>query len=247
MARLAFPRKKSVQALLALALGIGALGGFSFYNWHKDESLGVDGRKDGCAAAIAAAGNASAYTIAIPDNSPQSVKATLAAQPLYVRGLSATPIPGDPALAHPIRMGARSDVNDCPHWLLPEFDAAGHLVALSDYVYDYPEKRARFSNAGQIFPGEPRYSNSYPYLSSEQAAALLKRARGVDTLRQPAPELVFLPIDIGVPARPGPGWNWRGGGAIPSDPIWLLAGADGRDYLIGTDKRVYTLHDLPLS
>ena len=244
MARLSFLRKKWV---LALVLVICVVSGWSFYNWHKDESLGVDGRKDQCAAAIAAAGDAGAYTIAVPDDSPQAVKALLAAQPLYVTGLNATPIPGDPVLAHPIRIGAASDVNACPHWLLPDYDAAGHLVALSDYVYDYPQRRARFSITGRVFPDEPRYSNPYPYLSSEQAMALLKNARGVATLQQPAPELVFLPINIGVPEQPGPAWNWRGGGAAPSDPIWLLAGADGRDYLIGTDRRVYTLHDIPLS
>ena len=78
MARLAFLRKKSVLALLALALGVGALGGFSFYNWHKDESLGVDGRKDGCAAAIAAVGDQAAYSMAITE------KANLASACRYI-------------------------------------------------------------------------------------------------------------------------------------------------------------------
>lgn len=77
--------------------------------------------------------------------------------------------------------------------------------------------------------------------------ALLQRQRGVVTLRNPAPELIFLPIDIGFPEQHGPGWGWPGGGVMPSDPVWLLAGVDGRDYLIGTDNHVYTLHDVPLS
>lgn len=246
MARLAFLRKKSVLALLALALGVGALGGFSFYNWHKDESLGVDGRKDGCAAAIAVVGDQAAYSMAITDESPRAMKTLLAAQPFYLREGDVS-IPGTPVLAHPIRMHTGTDFSDCPHWLLPEFDAAGHLVAMVDYVYDDSHKLARFSAAGLIFPNDPRFSNPFPYLSAEQAIALLKRARGVDTLRQPAPELVFLPIDLGLPEKHGPAWGWQGGGAIPSDPIWLLAGADGRDYFIGADERVYTLHDLPLS
>ena len=246
MSHVAFLRKKWVLALLTLALGAGVLGGWTFYNWHKDESLGVDGRKDQCAAAIATMGDAATYGVAIPDDSPQAVKTLLAAQPLYLRSGDVS-IPGTPVLAHPLRMHTGSDFSDCPHWLLPIYAADGHLVAMVDYVYDSLHQRARFSDAGQIFPGDPRYSSPFPYLSAEQASALLKNARGVDTLPQPAPELVFLPIDVGVPEKHGAAWGWRGGGAIPSDPIWLLAGADGRDYVIGTDKRVYTLHDLPLS
>ncbi len=246
MSHVAFLRKKWVLALLALVLGVGVLGGWSLYNSHKDESLGVDGRRDQCAAAIATTGDAATYGVAIPDESPGAVKTLLAAQPFYLRSGEVS-IPGAPVLAHPIRMHTGSDFSDCPHWLLPEFDTDGHLVAMQDYVYDPIHRRARFSDAGLIFPGDPRYSSPFPYLSAEQASALLKRARGVDTLPQPAPELVFLPIDVGVPEKHGPAWGWRGGGAIPSDPIWLLAGADGRDYVIGTDKRVYTLDDLPLS
>jgi hypothetical protein len=124
-------------------------------------------------------------------------------------------------------------------------DDAGHLVAIVDYVYNYPHKMVRFALSGEASPEEPRYSNPFPYLSAEQAIALLKQQRGVGTKADPAPELVFLPINVGLPEQPGPAWNWRGGGAVPGDPIWLLAGADGRDYLVGEDKRVYTLHDIP--
>src|SRR6185437_8375022 len=235
MSHFAFLRKKWVLALLALALGVGVLGGWSLYNSHKDESLGMDGRKDQCAAAIATMGDAATYGLAIPDESLEVVKTALAAQPFYLRSGEIS-IPGTPVFAHPIRMHTGSDFSDCPHWLLPGFDADGHLVAMQDYVYDPIRQLARFSDAGLIFPGDPRYSSPFPYLSAEQASALLKRTRGVDTLSQPAPELVFLPINVGLPEKHGPAWGWRGGGAIPSDPVWLLAGADGRDYVIGTDK-----------
>lgn len=236
-------KKKWVQAVLALVI---VTGGISFYNWHKNESLGIDGRKDNCAAAAETSKSAGAPGIPVTDESPQAIQKLLAAQPLYVSGLD-NATPGAPVLVHPIRMHTGNDFNDCPHWLLPVYDAEGHLVAKADYVYDYPHKLIRFSNAGRIFPDEPRYRNPFPYLSAEQAAALLQRQRGVGTLRNPAPELVFLPIEVGVPGQHGPGWNWPGGGVIPSDSIWLLAGTDGRDYLIGTNKRVYTLHDVPLS
>lgn len=235
-------KKKWVLALLGLVIVIG---GVSFYNWHRNESLGIDGRKDACAEAVGTAEHTGAYGIPVSDDSPQAMQALLSAQPYFVSGPTDSPIPGTPVLVHPIHMHTGQDFNDCPHWLLPLHDSAGHLVALVDYVYDYPHKYVRFAYAGTIFPGDPRYSNPFPYLSAEQAKALLKSARGMDTKVDPAPELIFLPIDIGLPEQPGSAYNWRGGGAVPSDPIWLLAGVDGRDYLIGEDKRVYTLHDIP--
>ena|SRR5690242_3199758 len=89
------------------AAGAGApLGGFSFYNWHKDESLGVDGRKDGCAAAIAAVDDQAAYSMAITDESPRAMKTLLAAQPFYLREGDVS-IPGTPVLAHPYAYGNR--------------------------------------------------------------------------------------------------------------------------------------------
>lgn len=246
MRGLSLLKKKWVLALLAL---VAIMSGLGVYRWYAGRSLGIDGRKDYCAAAVEAIGSAGAYGIPVTNASPQAMKTLLSAQPLPVNmaGLTESPIPGTPVLVHPIHMHTGADANDCPHWLVPFHDDAGHLVAMTDYVYAYPHKLVRFSNAGRIFPGELRYSNPFPYLSSDQAIAVLKRARGVGTLREPAPELVFLPLDVGVPGKPGLAWGWRGGGVVPDDPVWLLAGADGQDYVIGTDKHAYTLHDVPLS
>jgi hypothetical protein len=235
------PKAKWVLAVLAV---VALIAGIGVYRWYAGRSLGEAGRQDGCAAVNI---NDDAGWIPVADSSPAGMKRLLAAQPLLVRGLTDSPTAGTPVLTHPIQMHTGQDFNDCPHWLLPEYDIAGHLVAMSDYVYYYPRQRVRFANSGQIFPGEPRYSNPFPYLSAAQAMALVKRARGVDVRPNPAPELVFLPIDVGLPEAPGLAANWRGGGVAPSDPVWLLAGSDGQDYIIGTDRHVYALSDVPLS
>lgn len=246
MSRLAFLKKKWVLTLLALVLlssGIGA------YRWYAGRSLGIDGRRDTCAAVIHADASGLANWVSVPDSSPQGMKDLLSSLPTDTRAADPTAnlTPGTPVEAHPIRMHTGSDFNDCPHWLLPEHDATGHLVSIVDYVYDYPRQRVRFSNAGTIFPSDPRYSNPFPYLSVAQAITLLRQQRGVNALDNPAPELVFLPIDVGVPEQPGPAARWRGGGVWPSDPVWLLASSDGQDYVIGTDRHAYTPHDVPLS
>ncbi len=241
---IALLKKKRVLALMALILVVG---GVSFYNWHKNESLGVDGRRDNCAEATAPAISMNTLEISVPDGSPQALKVLLSDAPIPTRDPTVLLTPGIPVLSHPIRMYSGYDFNDCPHWLLPEYDASGHLAQMVDFVYDYPHEVVRFAYAGSIFPGDPRYGNPFPYLSMEQATAPLKQQRDLNAKADPAPELVFLPLDIGVPEKPGRAYNWRGGGAVPSDPIWLVAGADGRDDLIGEDKRIYTLHDIPWS
>lgn len=237
-------KKGWVLALLAVVVISAIVGGVSFFRWYTGRSLGSDGRQDSCGAVKV---NDNLDWIAAPDSSPSAMKRILAQAPTFSRDPAFVPAPGTPVLVHPFGMHTGYDFNDCPHWLLPEYDPAGHLVEIADYVYDYPHKRVRFANAGEIMPNEPRYRNPYPYLLAEQAEALLKRTRGVDTRGDPAPELVFLPLDMGLPEQPGPAAHWQGGGATPGDPVWLLAGADGQDYVIGTDRHVYTLHDIPLS
>src|SRR6478672_4299404 len=175
MPGIAVLKKTWVLALLGLVVVIG---GVTFYNWHRNESLGIDGRKDTCAEAMEPPLSMSTLEISVPDDSPSAMKELLADAPILTCDPTVILTPGAPVLAHPIRMHTGQDFNDCPHWLLPNYDAAGHLVKLVDYVYDCPHKYVRFAYAGTIFSGHPRYSNPFPYLSAEQAKALLKSARG---------------------------------------------------------------------
>ena len=238
--------RKWLVALVALVV-VASVGGV--YAWRASGSVGTSGRQDACAAATKSASDDPLMGwIPVTDASPQAMEQLLAAQPLYARTLDGGPLtPGLPILVHPIQMRTGQDFNDCPHWLLPERDDTGHLAAIADYVYDYPHARVRFANAGTLLPNDPRYTAPFPYISTAQAAALLMSARHVAAVTSPAPELVFLPIDVGLPEAPGSGVDWNGGGVVPSDAIWLLAGADGQDYFIGTNHKVYTLRDIPLS
>jgi hypothetical protein len=231
--------------LLAL-LVVVVIGGVSFSRWYGGRSLGTSGRQDNCAA-VRHPANDTADWITVSDGTPQGIKQLLAHTPIDLRDPALVLNRGAPTLVHPIRMHTGMDIDDCPHWLLPIYDGAGHLAVLADFIYDYPHHRLSFSTAGMIMPDDPRYRNPFPYLSSEQAATLLKRSRGVDARSDPAPELVFLPMNVGLPEQPGPAAGWHGGGVTPGDSVWLLAGSDDQDYIIGTDGHVCALGDLPLS
>jgi hypothetical protein len=57
------------------------------------------------------------------------------------------------------------------------------------------------------------------------------------------PQLVYFPFDFA--AQDAGSVSWHAGGDKPYDPIWLLAGADGIQRLVGTDGHVYLPTDLP--
>lgn len=57
------------------------------------------------------------------------------------------------------------------------------------------------------------------------------------------PYLVFFPVDGSLV---GTGQvTWHGGGG-PGDPLWLVPGADGHDYVVGNDSKVYLPSQLPI-
>lgn len=234
-------------ALIGVVVVVIGVGGYAAYRWNAQVAAGATPgattRQDACASVRPDVG---ADWIPVTDSSAAGMQRLLVSLPMFTRDPGEALTPGTAVLTHPFHMHTGSDFNDCPHWLLPERDATGHVAAMVDYVYDYPHARIRFASMGMIPPSDPRYGEVFPYLSARQAAARLKAAKGVDAKANPAPELVFLPLNVGTPEQPGPGANWRGGGIWPSDPIWLIAGADGQDYFIGKDSRVYTLGDMPL-
>lgn len=208
---------------------------------------GADSRGDACAEVQQPASDTRPDWIDVSGSSPQAAGQLVSTLSIPYRDPTVSLKPDTALLVHPIRMHTGSDVNDCPHFVVAERDASGHVAAIADYVYDYPHARVRLSNVGMIPPSDPRYDAPYPYLTESAAAALVTSSRHVGVKSDPAPELVFLPLDMGLPGHPGKAEGWRGGGAWPTDPIWLVAGPDGQDYFVGTDQHVYTIDEIPLS
>jgi hypothetical protein len=232
--------------LLAALAAVVIAGGIGFAQWWRVSAVESGIWQDNCASVPENTLSRSAW-IMVTDDSPQGVGRLLADTPTFSPNPSVALTPGMPIQVHPVHERTGVDVNDCPHWLLPEYDATGRMAALADYAYDYPHHRIRFVESGQIMPSDPRYRNSFPYLSSAQAVALLQQARGVGARPDPAPELVFLGVDVGLPEKPGPAAWWSGGGVVAPDPVWMVAGADGQTYIVGTDKHVYSIQEVPFS
>ena len=110
-------------------------------------------------------------------------------------------------------------------WLTPDH-AAVYVGYLRTYDVSVPAWPWALPGAGRV------------------AAAVAARAPG-GWRPGAAPRLVYFPV--APRARDaGPG-RWTGGGAGPDDPVWLVAGADGRALVLGTDGRVYPLSALPVA
>ena len=82
-------------------------------------------------------------------------------------------------------------------------------------------------------------------VSASQAASIVERQQHTTLRAGTQPALVYLAgYNTGGVETSQVKWNAGGGG--PQNPIWLVPGANGQDYFVGTDGNAYTLAQLPL-
>lgn len=91
---------------------------------------------------------------------------------------------------------------------------------------------------------QPHAQGVVPRLSPAAAQAALSTQHHMALRSGTTPTLVYFPAD--ATAQETGQASWSGGGAFPADPIWLTPGADGREYVVGTDGRVYDIAQLPM-
>jgi len=154
-----------------------------------------------------------------------------------------------PALVHLLLSRGGSDYWTSDHWVVSARNDAGVQIGLFDYVYDRAHQRIRFANYGYISANDPRYGHAFPYSTAASAIQRLQVERKVSPRASSAPLLVYFPPD---PRVLGPAGNqapipWSGGGEYPTDPMWMVPGADGRTYFVGKDSHVHNQSELPIA
>jgi hypothetical protein len=153
-----------------------------------------------------------------------------------------------PALVHPygpVGAGA-SDYFVDDHWVVTVRNSTGVEIGILDYVYDSANNRIRFSSYAVLTPQDAQYGHAFPLFSANSLETQVHAARDVSLETGATPALIFFPAawawnTIGVPK------NWTGGGSTPMDPIWLMPGANGQNYFLGIDGKVYTQQELPVA
>ena len=91
---------------------------------------------------------------------------------------------------------------------------------------------------------EPRAQGVSPNVTLATAQAAVRAQRHVTIQADAAPTLIYFPGD---PFTQETGQVvWTAGGEFPADPIWLVHGADGKDYVVGNDGKAYGINELPM-
>lgn len=154
-----------------------------------------------------------------------------------------------PMLVHPygpVAAGA-SDYFLDDHWVVAVNNAQGQECGIFDFVYDSAHNRIRFSSYSVISPRDTEfYGKPFPFTSATSAETQVHSAARVTLMSGAAPELIFFP-EAWTWKTTGAPKNWTAGGTSPMDPIWLMPGADGQSYFVGTNMKVYTQQELPLT
>lgn len=157
-----------------------------------------------------------------------------------------------PMLVYPMNNHTGFDANDCPHLVASFHYNSGEAWGTMDYVFDPSDKQMRFSNAGGIYQGDSRFGKAFPYLTVDQALALIRQQRGVTPAKSETPLLVFFSLKQGWAGEGQPPDStaahvWTDGGMVATDPMWRVVGSDGKVYLVGRSQKVYRESDIPLA
>lgn len=134
-------------------------------------------------------------------------------------------------------------------WVIPVLQGGdAHVVAMLDFAYDKAQHRLYATTfAGPFAPGDPPYGQPFPKLAADEALSQVQNKRHITEMAGAQPQLVYFPIDLDKTTGPHASMQWTGGGQFADTAIWLVHGADAKDYFVGNDGEVYTPDQLPLS
>jgi hypothetical protein len=93
------------------------------------------------------------------------------------------------------------------------------------------------------------YTNPLPHdtigrMSMSQSVSDVTAQRHVALRSSAQPQLVYFPVNT-ISQQTGK-IIWLNGGESPADPLWMIPGADGKNYVVGLDGHAYSTTELPL-
>ncbi|MGH2501266.1 MAG: hypothetical protein ACRDID_02000 [Ktedonobacterales bacterium] len=98
--------------------------------------------------------------------------------------------------------------------------------------------------AGVSGAGAPRPHGELARVSVSSAISAIHTQRNILLQAGVQPYLVYVAIDATLVETGQVTWNGGGG---PTNPLWLVPGADGHDYVVGNDGKVYLPTQIPLA
>ncbi|HEU5348769.1 MAG TPA: hypothetical protein VFU63_09180 [Ktedonobacterales bacterium] len=149
---------------------------------------------------------------------------------------------GAPVLVHALQPPGAAASTYPDFYVLPILDNKGTTTDAAELQLN--ANHTAIQVIAIVTYSEPRTRGSIPRMDAAKARGALNAQHHTSLRQGTAAELVYFPGDAA--AQQTGQITWAGGGEFPADPIWLMSGADRREYVVGTDGHVYDLSQLPI-
>lgn len=145
-----------------------------------------------------------------------------------------------PVLVHALQVTGSVPMPD--YYIIPIDDRSGMIVGAAELELNATYTAVQVSSI--VTYTTPRPHGHFAQMPQTTAQANVAAQRHTAIRHGAQPQLVYFPVDAN--AQQTGAITWKAGGESPADPIWLIPGADGQDYIVGTDGRARTPNQLPI-
>lgn len=123
-------------------------------------------------------------------------------------------------------------VNAPDYYEIPAFSASGLVVNLVSAQLNPAHTAISVGDVGSMPHPAPTFPGNLP--SADQAVQIVQTQRHTGLQQGSQPHLIYLAA-FNTPALETGQLTWNAGGGGPGGPVWLVPGADGNEYFVGTD------------
>ena len=127
------------------------------------------------------------------------------------------------------------------YYILPILDAHGNALGAAELELNANQSALMVQSIDTY--AQPHAYGAVTQMALPRAEALFASVTHMRMAANAQPRLVYFNFDF-LGAERG-NFIWQGGGAFPSDPVWLIPGADGQDHIVGLNGQVYRKSQLP--
>ncbi len=128
------------------------------------------------------------------------------------------------------------------YYIIPIDNAAGQVVGAAQLELNASHTSVQVTSIATYTSPHPHGQISL--VAKSAALTDLSNQRRVALRSGAQPQLVYIPIDASALETGQVIWN--GGGTSPTDPVWLIPGADGLNHIVGADGHAYDLSSVPV-
>jgi hypothetical protein len=128
------------------------------------------------------------------------------------------------------------------YYIIPIDNAAGKMVGAAELELNASHTSVQVTSIVTYTSAHPHGQVSH--IAKSAALTDLASQRRVALRSGGQPQLVYIPIDAAALETGEIVWN--GGGTSPTDPVWLIPGADGQNHIVGADGHAYEISSVPV-